>query len=83
MEALSQNTPVVAYNNGGPKEIIVDKENGFLVNDDKEYIKYIKFILEDKFTINHGKEYIQEKFSNKRMTNDFIDIFKKVLESKI
>lgn len=83
MEALSQNTPVVAYNNGGPKEIILDKENGFLANDDKEYIQYIQFILEDKFTINHGKEYIQEKFSNKRMTNDFIDIFKNTLEGKI
>jgi glycosyltransferase involved in cell wall biosynthesis len=83
MEALSQNTPVVAYNNGGPKEIILDKENGFLANNDKEFIKFIKFILDNKFTINHGKKYIQEKFSNKRMTDDFIDIFKKSIRSKI
>lgn len=77
MEALSQNTPVVAFNNGGPKETVLDKKNGFLSNSDEEYISYIKWILDNDFSIDDkvGKEYIFEKFSNERMVRDFLKVF--------
>jgi glycosyltransferase involved in cell wall biosynthesis len=79
MESLSQNTPVVAYNNGGPKEIILNKINGFLSDDDEEYLNNIKFIIDNNFIISDGKKYIEEKFSNKRMTDDFIKVFKNMM----
>ena len=84
MEALSQNTPVVAYNNGGPKEIILDKINGFLSNNDEEYIKNLQYILTENFTLKDkdGKEYIKKKFSNERMVKDFFDVFVNIMGEK-
>lgn len=36
VEALAIGTTVIAINNGGPKETIVDRETGFLLEDDAE-----------------------------------------------
>jgi len=78
MEALSQNTPVVAFNNGGPTETVLDKQNGFLANNSEEYLKNVKWILDNNFQIDDelGKNYILDKFSNERMIKDFYMIIK-------
>jgi len=81
MEAISQNTPVIAYNNGGPKEVILDKENGFLSNNDKEYIENVECILVGSFIVSDGKQYIQKEFSNQRMTGDFVRIFQDMMDN--
>lgn len=46
IEALSCGTPVIAYPNGGPSEIIKDGVNGFLVNSADEMADKIKLIDE-------------------------------------
>lgn len=82
MEALSQNTPVIGYNNGGPKEIILNKKNGFLSENDEEYLEHIKFVIDNNFIVDNSREYINQKFSNKRMTRDFIKVFENILKVK-
>lgn len=72
MEALSFNTPVVAFNAGGPKEVIIDGANGILCDSEMDYLKRIDdaialYPLKDE----NGHLYIKEFFSNERMVADF------------
>ncbi|RJX16369.1 glycosyltransferase family 1 protein [Candidatus Bathyarchaeota archaeon] len=45
VEAMSQGVPVVAYNSGGVKETITHGKNGFLANNDEEFLRYIIKVL--------------------------------------
>lgn len=49
MESLSVGVPVVAYNVGGLKEVIIDKETGFLVEKDnvEELYFSVKYLIEN------------------------------------
>ncbi|MGY5146780.1 MAG: glycosyltransferase family 4 protein [Candidatus Nitrosopumilus sp. bin_7KS] len=51
LESMACKIPVIASNVGGNKELILDNENGFLINPESadELIKKIMMILEDKF----------------------------------
>jgi glycosyltransferase involved in cell wall biosynthesis len=48
LEALSCGLPVIAYNTKGPKDIIQDGINGFLVNSNFEFIQKINGYLQNK-----------------------------------
>lgn len=47
LEALSCGLPVIAYRTKGPKDIIENGKNGFLVNNKKEIIKASQYFLAD------------------------------------
>ncbi len=47
LEALSCGLPVIAYKTKGPKDIVKNGENGFLVNNRKEIIKASQHFLAD------------------------------------
>lgn len=77
-EAIALNTPVIATNHGGVKDIIIEKENGFFfeIGDEKElHLKIIKS-KELKFD---GYKYISENFSLEKMVNSTIEVYGKVL----
>lgn len=63
IESLSCGTPVIAYPNGGPKEIVINEKNGFLVKNWQEMAKKIKQIEEIK-RISCRKD-CKERFSEK------------------
>ena len=52
VEAASASLPIVAINDSSFKNSVVDDLNGYLYNSDKEYIKYIGKIYEDKSLYN-------------------------------
>ncbi len=54
LEALSCGLPVVSYKTKGPKDIILDNETGFLVNNLKEMIDRVTFFFSDE---NHRAEF--------------------------
>ena len=75
LEAMYCKTPVVAVNNGGPLETIIDNQTGFLcesnANDFGNALK--KFVdnagMSENFGIN-GKKHVEGKFTNTMMKND-------------
>ncbi|WP_162607020.1 glycosyltransferase family 4 protein [Lactobacillus gallinarum] len=43
IEAMSYSLPIIASNVGGDSELVKDKENGFLVNDPKDFTRAIEY----------------------------------------
>lgn len=69
LEALSCGLPVIAYNTKGPKDIILDGINGYLVNSNSEFIQKINRYFTDeklqtmlrKNALIRAKDYDKEK----------------------
>ena len=80
MEAMSQNTVVISFNNGGPKEIIRNGENGFLVDDDNGYLQCIDAVLKNDTKFPDASKYIRNYFSNFIMTRSFADTFENIIK---
>ncbi|MBR8463428.1 glycosyltransferase family 4 protein [Campylobacter sp. faydin G-24] len=78
-EAIALNTPVVASNHGGVKDIIIKGVNGdfFEVGDFKELSEKILNTRELKF---NGYDYIKENFSFNQMFEKTIKIYKDLYE---
>jgi len=75
-ESQACGTPVIAFNRGAAPEIIQNGKTGFLVNTENEMIKSIKKIN----TINRldCRQRVEEKFSVKRMVDDYEKLYKKL-----
>ncbi len=77
IEALSCGTPVIAYPNGGPKEIVKDKINGFLVKNFNEMAKKIKEI--DKINRLICRKDCQSRFDENIIGNKYFDVLSKLI----
>jgi glycosyltransferase involved in cell wall biosynthesis len=73
-ESLAMNTPVIATNHGGVKDIIVENENGFFfeIGDEKELAKNI---LKAKQLNFDGYNYISQNFSLENMLKNTIKVY--------
>ena len=81
VESLACGTPVIAFNVGGNKEIIVDKENGYLAKDKnvdslkKLIIKIISdFNLKNYNDLSSSARLSSEKYSAEDRNNNLINI---------
>lgn len=68
LEAMSMGIPVIAVNEGGYKETVLDGKTGFLIKrDSKELAEKIKFLLssskEYKFMSKFGTEYVASEWT--------------------
>ena len=74
-ESIALNTPVVATNHGGVKDIIIENENGFFfeVGDEKELAKKI---IKSKSLSFDGYNYISNNFSLNNMLDKTINVYK-------
>lgn len=65
LEALACNTTVLAFNEGGTKDIIKDTHNGFLYNNKDEFHEKLNLIINDKKLVSevnkNGLKYCQDK----------------------
>lgn len=77
-EAIAMDTPVVATNHGGVKDIIIDGINGFFFNvaDKKELAKKILYAKELSF---NGHDYISTNFSLEQMVEKTLKVYKGIL----
>jgi len=77
MEAIGAGTPVVAFNSGGPREVIRDGRNGSLCETEDAYITALRRWLEVGAGTTYREEdfggYIRENFSNAVMVRRFVD----------
>lgn len=74
-ESLACGTPVIAFNRGSVPEVIINNENGFIVNTVNEMQEKIKLIN----TINNYSVSLsaKEKFSDEVIAKKYISIFNK------
>jgi glycosyltransferase involved in cell wall biosynthesis len=83
-EALSCQTPVVAFNNSAIPELVSHMETGYLAEnrDVEDFIKGITTFLEDKNLSRkagiRGREIVEEKFTLDRMINQYIQMYEEV-----
>ena len=78
VESMFCGTPVVAFNSGSMNELIEDTKTGFLVNTIDEAVDSLNNVkyLDRKYI----SEYSRKKFSAKKMVEDYLAVYKKILE---
>lgn len=82
LEAMASKLPVVATRVGAVPSVIIDKENGFLVEPgDGEGIKnYLLYLLRDcqagKLMGQKGYQIVKENYSSERMAKEYMEIYK-------
>lgn len=74
-EAIAMNTPVLATNHGGVKDIIIEKENGFFfeVGDESDLFRKIQKAEELNFD---GYSYILKTFSLEKMLEKNLKVYR-------
>ncbi|HDP70522.1 MAG TPA: glycosyltransferase family 4 protein [Actinobacteria bacterium] len=80
IEAMASGAPVIAFPYGSVPEIVVDGENGFIVESIDEMVKAVTKIDEiDSFKC---RNYVEKKFSAPRMVDDYEEIYQKIIKNK-
>lgn len=77
-EAMVCGTPVIAFNRGSMPELINHGVSGFLINDTDEAIEVINDIK--NINRHHVREWALSKFSLDTMVNNYIGIYKTILD---
>lgn len=83
LEAFATKLPVVAYNVGGIKEVVLDKETGFLIdkNNEIDFLEAINNCLSidnDKIK-NNAYELVSKNYSNEAIAYKFLAFYEKYL----
>lgn len=85
VEAMACEIPVIASSVGGLKEVIIDKETGYLVSkkDYKEIAKYLKKLILDKnlriYLGKNGRKRVLENYDWNSNVNYMIKIYKEII----
>lgn len=78
VEANACGTPVVAFNKGSMPEIIIDGENGFLVDDVSSAVEAIGNLK----TISRYRcrAIVEERFSQEQMVENYMAVYRQIIE---
>ncbi|MCC6716641.1 MAG: glycosyltransferase family 4 protein [Acetobacteraceae bacterium] len=80
IEAMACGTPVIAFRRGSVPEVIDHGVTGFIVDDMKGAIEAARNI--DTIDRTGVRRRFDERFTNLRMANDYLAIYKKLIEAK-
>ena len=75
-EALATGTPVVAFRNGAAPEIVEDGKTGYIVDDVDGMVERIREI--DKIDRSLCRQHLEEKFTDDKMIERYIEVYKKI-----
>jgi glycosyltransferase involved in cell wall biosynthesis len=78
-EAMMCGTPVIAFNRGAMKELILNLKTGFLVDDIKEAINAVGRIK--NIDRNTCRQHALQKFGSREMALHYIDLYHKIMEN--
>jgi glycosyltransferase involved in cell wall biosynthesis len=78
-ESMCCGTPVIAFPNGSPEEIITNGLNGFLCNNEKEMADRVLQI--SKIDRKKCRSIVEQKFSSETMYKGYLEMYKHVLNS--
>jgi len=76
IEAMACGTPVIAFNKGSMPEVIKNGKTGFLVRNVDEACEKLQDIRE--LDRESCRIWVEERFSQERMVNDYIALYKKI-----
>ena len=78
-EAMMCGTPVIAFNRGAMKELIIDCKTGFLVDDIKQAVDAVGLIK----TIDRNicRQHALQKFSSGEMALHYIKLYHKIIDN--
>ncbi len=80
LEAMASKKPVIAVNEGGPKETIINNETGFLINNKREMAEKMQYVIEHpSITKSIGKKGL-ERIKKYYSWNIFFTKFNKKLK---
>lgn len=77
-EAMMCGTPVIAFNRGAMKELIVDLKTGFLVDDIKEAIDAVRKIK--NIDRNTCRRHALQMFGSREMALHYIKLYHKIID---
>jgi glycosyltransferase involved in cell wall biosynthesis len=77
VEAMLCGTPVIAFNRGSMKELILDGTTGFLVNNTEEAIDAIN--RSDRICRQDCRDHAMDKFSSQPMALHYIKLYEKIV----
>jgi glycosyltransferase involved in cell wall biosynthesis len=86
IEYMALGKPVIATRGGGTNELIIDSQNGFLINagDSSGLVEYIKILMKNKGLRSklgaRGYEIAKNRFDLKLMTSNYITMYQQVLQ---
>lgn len=88
IEYMALGKPVIATRGGGTNEVVIDNQNGYLIDSDNkdQLIEKIESLMRDKSRMfdlgRKGNQMAHEKFDLKLMTNHYIRIYKELVKEK-
>ncbi len=77
VESMACGTPVIAYNKGSMSELIINGENGFLVDSIDEAVAAIQKI--PGISRRRCRKIAQTRFSVERMVDDYIAVYESII----
>jgi glycosyltransferase involved in cell wall biosynthesis len=80
IEAMACGTPVIAYRSGSVPEVMEDGVTGFIVTDLEDATEAVRRVPD--LCRAHSREIFEERFTVTRMTNDYLDIYKRIVDSR-
>lgn len=80
IEAMSCGTPVIAFRNGSVPEVVDDGITGFIVESMPQAVEALRNI--DRLSRVQVRKVFEERFTDKRMTHDYIQLYDKLITRK-
>ncbi|MFH1479484.1 MAG: glycosyltransferase family 4 protein [Candidatus Omnitrophota bacterium] len=77
IESMACGTPVIALKRGAAPEVIIDGKTGFVVDTESDMVEAIKKV--DKINPGDCRKHVEENYSRKRMVEDYIALYEKVI----
>ncbi|MFH1753279.1 MAG: glycosyltransferase family 4 protein [Candidatus Omnitrophota bacterium] len=80
IEAMACGTPVIALRRGAAPEVIIEGVNGFLCDNEEDMVAATKKV--GTIDPNNCRKHVEEHFSREKMTEGYIEIYKKIISNK-
>jgi glycosyltransferase involved in cell wall biosynthesis len=89
IEYMALGKPVIATRGGGTDEAVMDNQNGYLIDPDREdqLVEKLELFIKQRKQMTElgkkGNQIVREKFDLKIMANNYVSVYDKLLKEKI